>query len=125
MEDNEKKVKMVEIELDLDEKTHTRLIEYAKEHIIHDEAALINWAANNAFEEIIETDGKCLGEPEEVPDRSVPLLLPQYLTEGYTPPCPKCGGKVHHKFWIFGEDGCTQPDCEYYYKEKENGKSKS
>ena len=43
----EKEVTMVEIELDLDDKTVESLIEHAKTNIINDEKALINWAVND------------------------------------------------------------------------------
>ena len=51
---------MHEIEVNLDQKTIDGLCKYALKEIKNDKAALINYAANKAFEKIIETDGECL-----------------------------------------------------------------
>jgi len=50
----EKEVKFVEIELDLDQITINGLIEHATKNILNDKEALINWAANDILEKKIE-----------------------------------------------------------------------
>ena len=61
----EKEIKMVEIELDLDEKIINGLITHAKTNILKDKKALINWAVNDILLQIVETDGKCLKRRKE------------------------------------------------------------
>ena len=61
----EREVKMIEMELDLEEDTVTGLLDYARKNIINDEKALINWAANVILTEIVETDGECLKDVKE------------------------------------------------------------
>ena len=63
--EKEKKVEMVEMELDLSEDTITGLLEYAKENILNDKDALINWAVNAILREVVETDGKVLEDNTE------------------------------------------------------------
>ncbi len=60
----ETEVKMIDIELDLDKDTVDKLLEYARDNILKDEKALINWAANDMLSQIVETDGECLKEKE-------------------------------------------------------------
>lgn len=50
----EKTIKMVELELDLDDTTINRLVEYASKNILNDKVALINWAANDVLRRTIE-----------------------------------------------------------------------
>ena len=50
----DKEITMVEIELDLNKETYDKLIEYAKENIVNDEQALLNWGVTHALEEIIK-----------------------------------------------------------------------
>ena len=54
MNNTEKEIKMVEIELDLEENTVTKLLKYARENIINDEKALINWAVNVILAEMVK-----------------------------------------------------------------------
>ena len=61
----EREITMIEMEIDLDEKTHAKVLEYAKENILNDEKALINWAVNVMLSEIVETDGECLKQKEK------------------------------------------------------------
>ena len=56
----DKIIKMVEIELDLDEDTIERLLNYASQEILKDKQALLNYGVNLAFTKIVETEGKCL-----------------------------------------------------------------
>jgi hypothetical protein len=58
----DKIVKMVEIEFDLPEETIEGLIKIAKDTILNDRQALINYGANYCLSEIVETDGNCLKE---------------------------------------------------------------
>ena len=51
---------MHNIELDLDQKSIDGLCEFALTEIKNDKKALINYAANKAFEKIVATDGECL-----------------------------------------------------------------
>ena len=63
--ENEKEVKMIEIELDLEEKTIDGLLEYAKINILNDRDALINWAANDILQKIVDSNGEILKEEEK------------------------------------------------------------
>lgn len=56
----ETKVEMVEMELDISEDTITGLVKYAKENIINDKDALLNWAVTDILKQIVDTDGKIL-----------------------------------------------------------------
>lgn len=58
--EEDKIITMHEIELDLDKDTINKLIEIAKEEIVNDDEALINYAANKALKLIVDTDGECL-----------------------------------------------------------------
>jgi hypothetical protein len=58
MEENEKKIEMTEIELEFDEKTVDYLLKHAKENIINDNEALINWAANDILREMVDNRKK-------------------------------------------------------------------
>jgi len=59
-EAKEKIIEMVEIELDLSEETVEKLIKIAREKIVNDRQALINYGANLILDKIVETDGECL-----------------------------------------------------------------
>ena len=63
--ENEKEVKMIEIELDLEEKTIDGLLEYAKINILNDRDALINWAANDILQKMVDSNGEILKEEEK------------------------------------------------------------
>jgi len=56
----DKIVKMVEIEFDLPEETIEGLIKLAKDTIVNDRQALINYGVNYCLSKIVETDGECL-----------------------------------------------------------------
>jgi len=56
----EKIIKMVEIEIDLDEKTADYLVKYALKNIKNDKPSLINYAVNKILLEMIEKKDKCL-----------------------------------------------------------------
>jgi len=56
----EKIIKMVEIEIDLDEKTADHLVKYALKNIKNDKPSLINYAVNKILLEMIEKKDKCL-----------------------------------------------------------------
>ena len=58
----DKIIKMVEIELELDNDIIDKIIAYALEKIKSDNKALINYGVNLLLEEVAKTDGKCLGE---------------------------------------------------------------
>ena len=46
----ERDIKYVELDIDMGENVHNMLLQYAKENIMNDEKALINWAFINAIE---------------------------------------------------------------------------
>ena len=56
----DKVVKMVEIELDLEDDVIDGVVAFALEAIKNDRQALINYGVNKMLKQIIETDGKCL-----------------------------------------------------------------
>jgi len=56
----DKIVKMVEIEFDLPEETIEGLIKIAKDTIVNDRQALINYGADYCLRKIVETNGECL-----------------------------------------------------------------
>ncbi len=58
MEENEKIVEMVEMELEFDEDTVDYLINHAKENIINDKQALINWATNDILKQMVDNRKK-------------------------------------------------------------------
>jgi hypothetical protein len=65
MENEMKKDKIItmhEIELDLEGKVINGLCEYALKMIKNDTAALVSYAANKILEEVVRTNGACLGK---------------------------------------------------------------
>ena len=54
----DKIIKMVEIEIDLDEDMVDKVVEYALETIKNDKKALINYGANKLLEKMIEKEDK-------------------------------------------------------------------
>jgi len=60
----EKSIRMVNMDIDLDEKVYNGLVDYALENIKDDKEALINYAVNKALGEIVRTDGECLKDKE-------------------------------------------------------------
>gem|GEM_PF-6163455 len=60
--ENEREVKMIEFEMDLEEKMVEGLIEYAKANMVNDTNALINWAVNDILKKVVESDGQILGD---------------------------------------------------------------
>ena len=61
----EREVKMVEMDLDIEDKLADKLAGCGLEMIRNDRDALINYFVNNALREIVETDGKCLRTKED------------------------------------------------------------
>jgi len=55
-EKTEKKVTMVEIKLELEEETVAKMLQYARENIVNDRQALINWGVTQALKSMIEKD---------------------------------------------------------------------
>jgi len=55
---NERVVEMVEFELDLENELIEKLLAYAKENIVNDTKALINWAVNDALMTMIKKDAE-------------------------------------------------------------------
>lgn len=52
----EKEIKLIEIELDLEQETIDRLIEHAKKNIVNDKQALIDWSVNDILLQIVTND---------------------------------------------------------------------
>ena len=59
-ETKEKIIKMVQIEIDIENDIIDKIVKFALESIKNDRPALINYGINLMLKEIIETDGKCL-----------------------------------------------------------------
>ena len=57
-QETERDVVMKEIELDLDEEIIEKLLDHAKENILGDKDALINWAVNDILKQIVEENKK-------------------------------------------------------------------
>jgi len=49
----EKEIKLIEIELDLEQDIIDRLIEHAKKNIVNDKQALIDWSVNDILLQIV------------------------------------------------------------------------
>lgn len=49
-------IKMVQLTLSIEKKLSEKLIRYAKDNIINDKEALLNWAINNILKEKIKNE---------------------------------------------------------------------
>ena len=54
----ETNVPYVNLELDMDDKTRELLIQYAKNNILKDEDALLNWAFTDALKNFVDNKGE-------------------------------------------------------------------
>jgi hypothetical protein len=52
--ENEREVKMVEFDIDLDNDTREKLLDLARVQILEDEDALLNWVINKLLKEMVE-----------------------------------------------------------------------
>jgi hypothetical protein len=62
---NEREVKMVEFDVEIDSPLYEEILEFAKKHIIEDEAALLNWAIVKGLTEGIKRAEAKLEEDSE------------------------------------------------------------
>ncbi|NBW15630.1 MAG: hypothetical protein EBR82_47355 [Caulobacteraceae bacterium] len=54
----ERRVTMVELDLDVPDKIHEDMLAYAADYIVSDKKALFNWAFNKALENFVNLKGK-------------------------------------------------------------------
>ena len=61
-EDTDRVIKMVEFDLDLEDYVVEFLLKYAKDNIVNDNKALVNWAASDILSKQLATEGAEDGE---------------------------------------------------------------